>query len=462
MSLAHQILFGAPENVERIIQMGADIEEVDEYGYTPLIEAAIANNIDATKILLEYGADINKADVTGRTALHWAADNHNIELCQLLLANKADPNAYTVAAQPVLVYPLLRRQDDLKKLLYQYKADLNFAQDFINAKLLGHRYELIGQIDIVNTKGEFIELDYEGFFLEFTLDIVRHSLERYRNNFAARHMRTYFGYIGKIIESFANASTLLQYQRYNIDIKHYERHIDNLLKNDLLFLPVAYEGHAVTFIKYANLFIRCDRGENSKREGTVVIYHINRERRLTSDFIKKLIYERQSREFITEGIKDYLALVPVENLPIEAQLIGNCSWANVEAAIPTMLFLLQLKGENTARDIQAYKNAALDFYRDWIVWDKDRALEECISSFKHANKTRKASKAALLGAILFQKCNYQIPKDLEKAEKILKILTISDYQYVLKSYIKVYWQDRQTQAGKNLMQLLDDSGVKIG
>jgi len=29
----------------------------------------------------------------------------------------------------------------------------------------GHRYELIGQVDIVNVLGHFIEINYEGFFL---------------------------------------------------------------------------------------------------------------------------------------------------------------------------------------------------------------------------------------------------------------------------------------------------------
>lgn len=461
MSLAHEILFGTVENVDRMIQAGADVEEVDEYGYTPLIEAAIANRVEMAQILLEYGAEINKSDVTGRTALHWAADNNNLPLCELLLANKADPNAYTTGGQPILIYPLLRKQTELKKLLYQGKASLDFAQDYINTKLLGHRYELVGQVDIVTAEERFIEIDYEGFFLEFTLDVVRNSLERYRNHFSARHLRTYFNYLHEIITSFANAIELMKFQRYTIDIKQYATQINAYLNQELLLLPVAYEGHAISFIKYKNLLVRCDRGENSKREGTVVVYQIGNPQRWTAEFVKQLIYKRQSREFVVDGIKDFLGLVTVETLPVEAQLIGNCSWANIEASIPAMLFLLQLQTSNAARDIQIYKGAALDFYREWTQWDKDRSLEECIHSFKTANKARKASKAAILGAILFQKCSYQVPKDLEKAEKIVEILTHPDYQYVIRSYVRVYWKDRQTREGKNLVQLLDDNGVKV-
>jgi hypothetical protein len=460
MSLTHEIIYGTLEGVARLIHSGVDVNEVDDYGFTPLIEAAIVNSVDISKLLLQSGAEVDDTDTTGRTALHWAVDNNNLSLCQLLLENKANPNAYTGGAQPILVYPLLRNQQELKQLLYRYGANLDFAQDYINTKLLGHRYQLMGQADIVNAKGDFIELDYEGFFLECTLDIVRNSLERYRNNFAARHLRSYFNYLGTIIESFYVASALLKYQRYNIDINQYAGQIDGLLHRQFILIPVAYEGHAVTFVKYQDLLARCDRGENSAKEGSVVIYHVNRAKRLTTDFLKYFIYKPQSQEFILSGIKNELGLVAVENLPVSSQVIGNCSWANVEASIPTMIFLLMVNEAGKSK-ISLCKKAAMKFYYDWLEWDKDRALEECIQSFHRASPARKASKAAILGAILFQQCHFRDQKNLRRVEKILSILSIPEYTYVLKSYIDVYAKKRKTEAGNNLMQLLDLYGVKL-
>jgi hypothetical protein len=463
MSLANEIIYGTKESVARMIDAGADVNEVDEYGFRPLIEAAIMDNTDIAALLLANGADVDHPDVTGRTALHWASDNHNVPLCKLLLEHKANPNAYTESAQAILVYPLLRKQQTIKKLLYQHGADLNFAQDFINAKLLSHRYQLQGQVDIVNPAGRFIELDMEGFFLECTLSIVQNSLERYRNNFAARHLRDYFDYLGQIIDSFSIASELLKYQRYTIDIQqhHYADKIADLLRRNLLLLPLAYEGHAVTFIKYDNLLVRCDRGAYSKVEGSVVFYQVNRLHRLSADFIQEILYRPQSEAVINDGIKAALDLTPLTRLPLPSQITGNCSWANVEASIPAMLFLLMLKKKNSASEIAGYKKAAMAFYRQWLEWDKDRALEECLQSFQHANKARKASKAAMLGAVLTQQCNYDNPKDIERAEKILPALTLPAYQYVLKSYLEIYWHRRRTPAGKNLMQILDVCGVKI-
>jgi hypothetical protein len=459
-TFAHEILFGTLDGVEQFIVAGADIEETDEYGFSPLIEATIANNLDVVALLLEYGADINNADTTGRTALHWAVDNHNIPLCELLLANKADANAYSTAGQSVLVYPLLREHVELKKLLYRYGAKLSFAQDFIQAKLLGHRYEIVGQVDIVNASGRFIEINYEGFFLEFTLDVILNSLRRYQNNFSSRHLRPYFDNLEKLIAAFSNAQALLKYQRYTININEHTHSIDALLDQELLLLPVAYEGHAIALIKYKNWLVRCDRGENSQREGSIVIYECQHPYAWDNEFCKQLIYARLSREFLTQGIHRRLGLVAIANLPIQGQSIGNCSWANIEASILGILFLLlavNSKGQLVSRS-EKYQQHALDFFQDWQTWDKDRALEECIQGFYYSNKARGATKATILAAILFQKATHNL-NDLKQAEAILKILTLSDYSYLLKSYLKVYWRLNKTAQGKDFINLLDACGV---
>jgi hypothetical protein len=460
-TFANEILFGTLQGVERFIQLGADIEDIDEYGFSPLTEASIANKTDVVALLLEYGADINQADTTGRTALHWAVDNHNLPLCELLLANKADANAYTTAGQTVLVYPLLRQQIELKKLLYRYGAKLNFAQDFIQAKLLGHRYELAGQVDIVNAAGRFIEIDYEGFFLEFTLDVILNSLQRYQNNFSSRHLRFHFEELQKLIAAFSNAQALLKYQRYTINIEQYTHSIDLLLDQELLLLPLAYEGHAIALVKYKDWLIRCDRGENSRREGSIVIYQMQHPYAWNNDLGKQLIYARQSAEFLTKTIHRLLGLVPVATLPMKGQIIGNCSWANIEASIPSMLFLLQLSTDDDLfHEGDKYQKQALQVYQDWQTWDKDRALEACLQGFYYGNKARKATKASLLAAILFQKSTEHL-QDLKQAEAILKILSLPDYNYLLKSYLKIYWQRHKTPQGKDLITLLDSCGINL-
>jgi len=112
----------------------------------------------------------------------------------------------------------------------------------------------------------------------------------------------------------------------------------------------------------------------------------------------------------------------------------------------------------TSKDTFNTKEAA-HVYDDWIEWDNDRALDECIQRFYLASPVRKASLASMLGAVLFQSCRYEEQMDLVRAEKILHILTIPEYSYILKTYLVVNCEQRLTRKGNNLLKLLDDCGI---
>lgn len=463
MSLATTILFEDSDQVEQYLEANPEvnINDIDEYGFTPLIEAAIANKNDTAKLLVAKGAMVNASDTTNNTALFWAVDNGNLALTKFLLENKADPSAYNRSGQSVLVYPLLRGQTSLKKILYQYKASLAFAQDFILAKLIGHRFGLTGRVHIVNSQNQFILVDLEGFILECTVSIILNSLRKFKNNFAARSFRSEFAKVDQIIHAFVVATQLLKYQKHTVDLNSVDKELNQLFSSELLLLPIAYRGHAVTFVRYGNLLAKCDRGEHGKREGTAIIYRMEKPNNFNPKFLKDFLYKRQGEEAVHHGINEWLGLVPITQLPLQPQITGNCSWANVEGAIPIMFFLLSLQQKNAPTEIINYKTRALTFYQRWLEWEKDTALAECIQNFHEGNKARKAAKAALLAAVLFQCCDHNNVKDLERAEKILTILTIPEFEYVLKSYLKVYWKKGKTLPGNNLMHLLEYCDVNL-
>lgn len=456
MSLANEIIYGRKDNVLRLLQQGADVNEIDEYGYTPLIEAAIANHTDIAELLLQHGAKPNERDVTGSSALHWAVDNYNMELVRLLLNHKADPNAYTLYSQPVLLKPLLRAQHDLKELLYSHGADLKFAQDYLNTKLIGHRFELVGRVDIVDHAGKFIEVDLEGFILEFTVNLIQESLINFKNNFAARKLREQFRNIQKMVDACQVASELLRFQHYLTDITHHVKRINKLLNRDFLLIPLGYEGHAITFVKMGSILAKCDRGENSKREPSIVIYQMGKPENCNNEFLLYLLYRKHDKKFIHEQINEYLELTPIDSFPLTTQITGNCSWANVEGSVVTMLYLIMAQDnlKNGYGNLPA-KAEAFKIFSQWREWDKDLALHLCFESFYDANPARKASKAALLAAVLFQTCRYEDPKDQKRINKIMSVLTHPSYEYVLKSYFEVYGR---TKEGQNLKQLIDIYG----
>jgi ankyrin repeat protein len=96
------------ESVDYLVKAGADVNQVTEYGWTPLLTATNNRHYKLGTFLLEHGADPNLANKGRWTPLYLAADNRNIEggdypvqkpdidsldYVRTLLDYGADPNA---------------------------------------------------------------------------------------------------------------------------------------------------------------------------------------------------------------------------------------------------------------------------------------------------------------------------------------------------------------------------------
>ena len=80
------------EEIEDLIQKGADINVKDGTGETPLFRAVFNGEMDAVKVLLKHGADVNQKNDDGYTALMWAAYKGSKDIVQMLLEKGADVN----------------------------------------------------------------------------------------------------------------------------------------------------------------------------------------------------------------------------------------------------------------------------------------------------------------------------------------------------------------------------------
>ncbi|HQZ87813.1 MAG TPA: ankyrin repeat domain-containing protein [Gammaproteobacteria bacterium] len=460
-SISKEILFGTFDSVLKCVRGGSDVNEKDVYGLTPLIEATLKKDVRIAELLLEHGAKINQEDISGQTALQWAVNRYHVPLCELFLKHKADPNHYSADGQPLLVNPILREQKDIIQLLVSFGAELTFAFDFINAKLIGHRYELMGRARILNPDNAFIDLSYEGFFLEFTVGIIYRTLQNFMNSSVSNQFNAYAAVLSKVARTLKVASQIIPY-KYTTELsKDQDAVIRRALTDDLVVIPVSYEGHAITFIKYGKLFAKCDRGVQHIVD-TVVISEVGNPIALNADFLKDLMYNNKSDEYINKDIKTILGLKPLTTLPARYQLSGNCSWANVEASVPAMMFMLMFRGNLESRgEIAALKKSIMQYYDTWVNWDKDRILSECIESFYNANKEKKAAKASILAAILFQRCRASHKNEIERAKKILSILTLPEYNYILKTYIKVYYTRMAGKLGEDFLGVLRACGLDM-
>jgi hypothetical protein len=319
------------------------------------------------------------------------------------------------------------------------------------SKLLGHRFELVGHADLVDRQGKFHEVNFEGFFLEFTLSVMSSSLEEFARHFASRTLRGHHDGVHAIIDALHRASNLVRYQHYRLTLAEHWPAIEKHLQASIVIVPVSIDGHALTFIKQGNTWIRCDRQENAALEDTLSCYTMSATDDVQVAVMKRLLYQKNSAEVLNKPLSEALGLTKVDALPMPTQRSGNCSWANVEAVIPAMLYLFFSEQGDAA---SVAKHKAMTIFHQWRRWDQQRDLHFCTESFKNADTKRRATKAELLGAVLFQSLDPTIVDDVTRAKQIFGLLANPRFDYILKHYLKTYCFDAVTDAGQRFKELL--------
>ncbi len=95
--LLEAALIGNEALIERLLKAGANIETTDADGQTALMLVARTGNLAAARMLIKRGADVNAAEKwRGQTALMWAAAQNQPEMVRELLRHGAKPDARSV------------------------------------------------------------------------------------------------------------------------------------------------------------------------------------------------------------------------------------------------------------------------------------------------------------------------------------------------------------------------------
>ena len=81
---------GHLEIVKFLIASGGSVNEGDKDGITPLMIASNYGHFEVVKVLLAAGAEVNKISNNGNTPLHIASIDGHFEVVKVLLAAKAD------------------------------------------------------------------------------------------------------------------------------------------------------------------------------------------------------------------------------------------------------------------------------------------------------------------------------------------------------------------------------------
>ncbi len=94
-----------------------------------LIEAVKAGNTESVKELIESGADVNQQDKQGWTPLNWAAGRGHLPVVELLLQHGADPLAVGRDLRTPQMIALAAGHAEVVKRLRQAEAQSGQAQN---------------------------------------------------------------------------------------------------------------------------------------------------------------------------------------------------------------------------------------------------------------------------------------------------------------------------------------------
>lgn len=127
--------FGKVRVVNLLISHYADINARANGGETPLHYAArqpfdpSQDRIGAAQVLLRSGANINEKDYIGRTPLFQSSMVGNIEMTEFLLREGANSNSVTSSGESSLHTAAAMGHSDIARLLIKYGAKVNQRND---------------------------------------------------------------------------------------------------------------------------------------------------------------------------------------------------------------------------------------------------------------------------------------------------------------------------------------------
>jgi ankyrin repeat protein len=124
---------GDTEQVERLLEKGAEVDVRDQDGATALHGATLRRNLKMVKLLLHYGADVNAGNNAGYTALMVACKEGFPDVVRLLLKHGAKVNIAAKTGHTALLCAVSFEPVDLHSTLEVINLLLDHGAN-VNAK----------------------------------------------------------------------------------------------------------------------------------------------------------------------------------------------------------------------------------------------------------------------------------------------------------------------------------------
>ena len=142
---------GDLETLEALIQGGADVNEKNNKGYVPLIQAASNAHEQCVELLIRAGANVNIVDKLGRMVLITAVEKCSYRCVKMVLKAGADVNQRNTNGSTSLLHASKEINYNCAKLLIRSGADVNIVDDFgyTPLKAVVHKADIIFQSGLI-------------------------------------------------------------------------------------------------------------------------------------------------------------------------------------------------------------------------------------------------------------------------------------------------------------------------
>ncbi|MDF7798942.1 ankyrin repeat domain-containing protein [Pontiellaceae bacterium B1224] len=124
-SMLHAIAKGDPVDLKNHILLGADVNEKNKQGWTPMHFAVVRGKTGCVEVLVAKGAKLDERTGTLKTPLHLAADRGFLEIATLLVENGADLKAQDDEGWTPLHYAAEKDKVDVAAYLIEQGTEVN-------------------------------------------------------------------------------------------------------------------------------------------------------------------------------------------------------------------------------------------------------------------------------------------------------------------------------------------------
>lgn len=138
-TILHYAANGHLRNIIEICEKYVDVNSQNNFGNTPLMQAAMNSKCDATKVLLELGADIGIKNNNNQTAFEKAVIFGNEEIIKFYISKykeQLDFNYCDSTGKSLLMMSVPSDNLSIFKLLIECGADINYSYKGINVQVM--------------------------------------------------------------------------------------------------------------------------------------------------------------------------------------------------------------------------------------------------------------------------------------------------------------------------------------